>query len=131
VRYDLSLLCASNLTFVRSVDAQGVTYKLANKCWEVHRFIISIVKPKIIITIGNGEQKSAYTYLHKISSKVREDNPLKAFHGEYKIKSFIGKFDELNILVVGLPHLSRYDVTGDAKHEARIRIKLKIDMFLK
>jgi uracil-DNA glycosylase len=46
-------VCATNLIFKGSTDAQGAGYpKLAKPCWQVHAAIIEIVQPEAIITFG-------------------------------------------------------------------------------
>ena len=63
--YDLRNICACNLIFSRSTNQYGAYYPAkANLCWEVHKMIINIVQPQILLVFGNGSI-STYNYLQK------------------------------------------------------------------
>ncbi|SHG85386.1 hypothetical protein SAMN04488068_1667 [Hydrocarboniphaga daqingensis] len=104
-------VCASNLIFVRSVDASGCGYpSYADICWPVHEKIIEMVKPKLIIAYGNSGV-SPYAYLRSISGHRTPETYQPAGHGNWQCKAF--KWNRANgddIAVVGLPHLSRYKI---------------------
>jgi len=75
--------------------------------------MLSIVKPKIIVAVGNGNAGSAYTKLlqqkrHSIepSSKVVKE----ANHGKFRLKGFRFSEDGQDVAVLGLPHFSYYNV---------------------
>ena len=44
---------STNLIFMQSRDASGVSIEHAKLCWPVHEALLSIVRPSIILTIGN------------------------------------------------------------------------------
>ena len=99
---------ASNLIFVRSKAAAGSRMETyADICWEIHEKILMIVKPGLVLVYGNSE-RSPYTYLRRKFDYPREQRK-RAGHGEWECRSFVvpGRFR-----VVGLPHLSRYDITA-------------------
>lgn len=84
----------------------------ADRCWDVHEYLINeVVKPKIIICIGNGDPKSAYAYLWGKYQPIAAEKPISANHGYYKIKAFqTGR--ETPKWVVGFPHFSYYKLDG-------------------
>lgn len=105
-------VCASNLIFVRTPDAASIEdYEdLAEKCWKVHEKILDIVQPKIILTFGNGDV-SPYRFLQGLAEgDIQELEGCESGHGNWTCKAFTGSFQGRPRLVVGLPHLSRYDV---------------------
>ena len=97
---------ASNLIFVRSRDAAASQFDVyADLCWLVHEQILQIVKPQLVVVFGNSNG-SPYAYLErKFRAQSHERYP--SGHGTWTCRSFLvpGHFR-----VVGLPHLSRYDV---------------------
>jgi hypothetical protein len=52
-------VCASNLIFVRSQVVDGLGNReeqtlLAQQCWPVHEYMLELVRPKAILSIGKG-----------------------------------------------------------------------------
>jgi hypothetical protein len=101
-------VAASNLIFPRSQDAAASRFvEFAELCWPVHEQILDFMKPSLVIAFGNSEY-SPYTFLarkYSANSEVR----IPSGHGTWVCRAFVvpGRFG-----VVGLPHLSRYKVTG-------------------
>lgn len=110
-------VCASNLIFVRSPtqdQLQENFWKLADRCWPAHEFILDVVQPKLVIAYGNGSE-SAYTYLYRKLQRIAVDDPLPAGHGKTQCRSFTAERNGRRLRVVGLPHPSRFVLrTGDA-----------------
>ena len=112
--YQPGQIFMTNLIFFQSHDGKGVKYKQDSEtCWPIHEKMLSIVKPKIIVAVGNDNAGSAYTKLlqqkrHKIdpSSKVVKE----ANHGKYRLKGFRFSEDNRDVMVLGLPHFSYYNV---------------------
>lgn len=112
--YSLNNICASNLIFLRSTNVKELKEchksenwsKLLDNCWKVHEKILSIVKPKLIITFGNGSV-SPYSYIYDRYRDGKEDL-LESGHGSWKIRSFSAQLLDRKVTVVGFPHLSRY-----------------------
>jgi hypothetical protein len=102
-------VCASNLIFVQSRDARGVSFELAKKCWPVHEAIIDIVKPRLIIAFGNS-CASPYFYLHDMLNGKQTYAP--SGHGNWLLKGFHTNIAGQGVFVAGLPHLSRYSPIG-------------------
>lgn len=116
---DLKDTLSTNLVFARSPTEQELPLNwlnAANKCWEIHKILLSVVEPKIIIAYG----ETAYEFLEKkMSIEFRDDTfPV---HSENETKFFrycrgILSLDEIELNPINLiatPHLSRYKI--DAK----------------
>lgn len=103
-------VCASNLIFTRSRAAKDISYSIAKICWPVHEAIIEIVQPKLILTFGNSSI-SPYGYLKTLLGATREET-MQAGHGNWSVCSFRSLHQGRPILVVGMPHLSRYNPIG-------------------
>lgn len=103
-------VCASNLIFARSRDANSISYEFAKVCWPVHEAIIKIVQPKVILAFGNSEI-SPYGYLKSLLGANNEDSTA-AGHGVWKVKAFQAQHRGRSILVAGIPHMSRYNPIG-------------------
>ncbi len=104
----------TNLIFFQSHAEKGVNYKRdSDICWPIHEKMLNIVKPKIIVAVGNANAGSAYTKLlqqkrHVIepSSKVVKE----ANHGKFRLKGFLFSEGGQDVAVLGLPHFSYYNV---------------------
>lgn len=99
-------ICASNLIFVQSKGYKGVEYSLADKCWPVHKAILDLVRPRVIVCCGNSGV-SSYGYLKARFGGAETTVP--SGHGNWRLKSFHTSIDGRPYWVVGLPHLSRYE----------------------
>lgn len=101
-------MAASNLIFSRSRDAATSQFhKFAELCWPVHREILKIVNPALIIAYGNSGD-SPYSFMFQKFGGPRESQ-FASGHGNWSCRAFQvpGSFH-----VVGLPHMSRYAVTS-------------------
>ena len=109
--YDLRSTCASNLIFTRSVGQEGAGYPgRADACWPAHELVLSIVQPRLILAIGNGP-RSPYAYLRgKLGGE--DLTPMSSGHGSWTCKAFRSAYDARSLLVLGIPHLSRYDIVN-------------------
>jgi hypothetical protein len=96
---------STNLIFVQSRDATGVSFDLAKQCWPVHEALLSIVKPRIILAFGNSGF-SPYGFLHSLYGGEQRFGI--AGHGSWSLKGFSAEILENRVFVAGLPHLSRY-----------------------
>ncbi len=128
---NLKNTCCSNLVFVRSPVKDE--FKLdwndtAEKCWEIHRFILSVIKPKFLIVFGDDAKNFVHSKM-KISSS--ESFELKSHNKDYRFGCDIGIIKDSNtekkICLLSTPHLSRFkinakgDEAGDA-YDARFAI---------
>jgi hypothetical protein len=96
-------ICASNLIFVRSKDERGSGFPdSARECWPVHRAILAVVRPTLVITFGN----SPYNFLKDELGAVSESDPCPAGHANWQCRAFQAN----GMRVVGLPHMSVYAI---------------------
>lgn len=98
-------VCASNLIFVQSRDASGVSSELARRCWPLHEAIIGIVQPRLLLTFGNAGL-SPYSFLHSMLGGEQVFAP--SGHGSWSLKGFHTSLAGQIVFIAGLPHLSRY-----------------------
>jgi hypothetical protein len=117
---DLRAVCAANLIFVRSKDAQSCGYpELAEMCWPVHQAILKTVRPKLVVCYGNSGE-SPYAFLHSVLP-VRDEMEFPSGHGVWRCRAFRSN----GMWVVGLPHLSRYAIDKHPRVGARLRLFLE------
>jgi hypothetical protein len=127
-------ICASNIVFVRSPNVAELEEdftKCADKCWPVHKDIIRIVQPKVLLVFGNSGSKSPYGVLLRRAKKILSEKACYSGHGSWDCKSFISEIEGRVRTVIGIPHLSRYDVIGNERRPAVNWIKKQIGEALK
>ena len=103
-------VAASNLIFPRSVAAAGIRFaELSEICWPVRERILDIVGPALVIVFGNSGE-SPYAFLRQ-KFNASSETTVPSGHGTWNCRTFDvrGRFR-----VVGLPHLSRYNVRAHA-----------------
>jgi hypothetical protein len=117
LRLDLRATCSSNLIFTRSKTVAGAGYpKSADICWPVHKLIIEIVRPEIVLVFGG----MPFDYLLR---RAREEAPREdvlvekhpSGHGDWECATFRAVLEGCERRVIGLPHLSRYTVLNKDK----------------
>jgi hypothetical protein len=106
-------LFATELIFLRSWSADGVDYtELAKKCWRVHQWMLEIVQPSVIVSNGNADGKSAYTFVLNTfrgeGLAVNELKPAQSGHGRFWLKAARIQGNQTVNTVLGIPHLSYY-----------------------
>ena len=97
---------ATNLFFIetkRSADLN--VQRLWDPCWGVHRAMLGAVRPRFIVCLGNGEDRSAFSLLRSIAAD-KECAPPRG-----KLKKFVGTFSlghgcSLRSTVIGVRHPS-------------------------
>jgi hypothetical protein len=113
---DIQSICASNLIFKRTTGLGSMSgaefYELAQKCWAVHRLILQVVKPKAIIAFGIGD-KSAYSYIYrKFTDYLCNQIECESHYRNWKCKAHRAWIERMEISVIGVPHLSYYNIKG-------------------
>jgi hypothetical protein len=96
-------VAASNLIFPRSRDEKSLEYDAyADVCWAVHKRVLEIVRPRVVLTYGN----TPYRFLAERLG-ARDEQRCAAGHGDWQCRSFDvpGRFR-----VVGVPHMSLYAI---------------------
>ena len=126
---DLRHVCALNLIFTRSPDQYGADYpERGHLCWPVHQMILNIVRPNVIIAFGNGNI-SPYAFLALKHQETWGEEPdetkFAAQHGPWQCRSFQTWIESRHILVIGLPHLSRYTIEGKPAVLSWIKEKIR------
>ncbi len=107
--YDLREVCASNLIFARSRGEAGSGYpEYAQICWPVHERILRIVRPKMIMVYG----KPPFEFLCQRSMRLSPIDSIWSGRDTWKCRAFRAKVAAQEVIVIGLPHLSRYKVIG-------------------
>jgi len=82
---------------------------MAKRCWPVHEAIMKVVSPRLIIAFGNSDV-SPYAYLHNMLGGEQDYFP--SGHGNWAVKGFSASINDSPAYVIGLPHLSRYNIIG-------------------
>ena len=125
---DVTRVCASNLIFLRTKKQPNLRDKywedIANKHWEIHKFIIKeVVRPQIIISFGVG---TFYFILNKLNERTLDEKSIPAHWGKWKIRAVINR-SYLNkpLLIFGFPHLSRYRLIPSSDNQSASREREK------
>jgi len=108
IGYATRSVCASNLIFVRSRNAGSLEDQesLALRCWPVHEFILEIVQPRCIVTLGGEVSR----FVCSKGILISRPDPFPSGHGNWKCSHFTIKLLGRKTSVISLPHLSRYAV---------------------
>lgn len=112
---DIRNVCGSNLIFTKSIGQGGAGYpQNADICWPVHQHIITIVRPSILLVFGNG-QLSPFSYIWNLHVRTTGSSPeeisrIPAQYGNWMCRAFRTRIEGCPVLVIGLPHLSRYSL---------------------
>jgi hypothetical protein len=112
----LAKTCVSNLVFIESRKADSLGSKVLDLCWPVHERIIGIVKPKVILSMGNG-RSSPFDFISGIhyrefGKRPKVDRMEDKTHKGFFLKSFSTTISGVKIRVIGLPNFSRYKIVG-------------------
>ena len=113
---NLKEVLSTNLVFVRSPTLEEFHLSwddAADKCWEIHKILLSIVQPEIIIAFGS----QANDYIKKKINVIRGESYEVVSINESKFFSiFEGKMsigsNNKNIKLISIPHLSRYKINA-------------------
>lgn len=97
--FDIRETVAVNAVFLRSKTQNDLnaSWDIFEKCWLVHEKVLSIVRPKIILCLGNGEPRSAFAFLRKKVSPNTQPN-------SDRVKSFVSEV--MKCFVIGVRHPS-------------------------
>ena len=108
--YEVEEVFAANAIFIRS-KTQGHLQKnpdLFKKCWLIHQLFLSIVKPRVILCLGNGWVRSSFALLIKEleiePNQVRRYGHVKAFSCAIAVSDR----ETINSHVIGVRHPSRF-----------------------
>ncbi len=112
---NLKETCSSNLSFVRSRTTffySGSITKDFELCWDVHRYLLNIVRPKNILCNGSKARnfilKKMFGVKHGSHQEKRVSNKLKCYFDVGNI--LISDTDEplMDVRLFSIPHLGIY-----------------------
>lgn len=111
---DVREVFATNAIFVRTPDAAALKNRyneLKDRCFKVHQYFLSIVRPKTIICLGNGSF-SSFSILKEWLNVREHHNYGRSFRDGKWFDSTI-RLEHLPYLqfrcrIIGLPHPSRF-----------------------
>lgn len=121
---DLASILYTNLIFQRTANISKLDWSLADKCWPVNELILGIVRPRLVICIGNARRNSPYAYLKKIFKGDAEQSAPANF-GRYQLRYAAARQKGGTVGLLGLPHLSRYPITGPGFGAARSWVRAR------
>ncbi|MBD64738.1 MAG: hypothetical protein CME62_06000 [Halobacteriovoraceae bacterium] len=107
--HDINSVFGTNLIFRQTQDVNNLDFwKEAEAYWPVHDYFISLIRPKLVICIGNSESRSAYSFI-KNKFNVEDIANYRAGHGNYKIKYTRISIQNRETYILGIPHISYYE----------------------
>ena len=120
---------ADNLIFPQKSESSGELSfeKWANECWRVHEYVLDLVRPRAVIAFGNGH-KSPYQYLISRHPESSREDELESGHGNWPIKMVHVRLNAQPMLLIGLPHFSRYAVEKLSSSQLH-RLRTEIEQF--
>lgn len=117
LNYDLRNVFATNLIFETTKSADTLNFGLAGLCWGVHEYALNIVRPEIILTCGNDQEKSAFSFIVDLYSGKIEQQTLS---GTFTIKYSKIIIQNRTTLLIGLPHLSRFEIRDNEDFKRKL-----------
>jgi hypothetical protein len=109
---------STNAIFVESESVLTLSDRemLWNECWPIHEWMLSIVRPKWIVCLGNHEEASSYSLLRgRCKSCVPVGDCTDFRKGKvFKGSLPISNHESLDVHVLGLPHPSRFNLPAAA-----------------
>lgn len=101
-------VCASNLIFMRSRFERDARFpEAAHLCWPIHETVLSIVRPRLILTHGGNVFRYVMERLGSTAQNPVESIP--SGHGQWVCRQVEVELDGRRVRIFGFPHLSRYD----------------------
>jgi hypothetical protein len=110
--YSSADVFAANAIFVRTCDSRGLDASLWQKCWPIHQWFLSIVKPKVVVCLGNGEALSPFSLLWQACERPTITNIGASFRDGRWFRAKIRADSGVDTEVVGVPHPSRYPISS-------------------
>jgi len=110
LNYNLRDVFSTNLIFETTNNADNLNYGLAGICWPVHLLALSVVQPQIIITCGNDSGKSAFSFIADLYAHNKKIESHSLETKLFNIKTIDITIQNRLTLLIGLPHLSRFEI---------------------
>ncbi len=104
---------SANAIFVRTRKASNLMdvpeyCEIRERCWEVHKLFLQIVKPKLIVCLGNGQRLSSFSLL---KDRLKVSKVSYCGNGKSFLDGRWFESEELECKVVGVPHPSRFGIS--------------------
>ncbi len=102
---------AANAIFVRTCNSRRIDPSLWAKCWPIHQWFLSVVKPKVVLCLGNGEGLSPFSLLRQACENpdfVKIDG---GFRNGRWFRARVPAVGGADTVVVGVPHPSRFPIS--------------------
>jgi hypothetical protein len=92
--------------------------------WPIHQKSLAVVRPKVILTLGNGEGTTAFGMLlnQAVPGSVLREPTSNFRNGKFVRAKFASGSDEIEPLIIGAPHPSWYDVPKTVVDRLRAEI---------
>lgn len=102
-------VCASNLSFVRSRDKSALANasQLERQCWPVHQFILDLVQPVGVLSIGGGK---VFQFVARQGRLVSPPETFPSGHGDWACIAAKVQLGAKTMALVSVPHLARYAI---------------------
>ena len=114
---DIRDVFSTNLIFETTKSADTLNFGLAGLCWSVHESALSVIQPEVIITCENDQEKSAFSFIADLyCGKIEQ----KFLSGTFTIKYSKIIIQSRTTLLIGLPHLSRFEIRDNEDFKRKL-----------
>ena len=116
--YDLRNVFSTNLIFKTTKNSEQLNFGLAGLCWKVHQLALDVVQPEIIITCGNGNGNSAFSFIYDVYGKDKYESI--SLTSTFSIKVCKILIHNRPTLLIGLPHLSLFEIRDNEQFKQKM-----------
>jgi hypothetical protein len=107
-----SQVFAANAIFYRSSDSTTLNYSMWRNCWIIHQWFLSIVRPKVVFCLGNGQVWSPFGFLAQVAKPCVIQEIGSGFRDGRVFRGRLVPEQEFECTVIGVPHPSRFPVSS-------------------
>ncbi len=125
VRYLLAGIGLPVVIFVRSPVSSALVKpgQLAKLCWPVHQFLLGLVRPKAILSIGG---EPVFSFIRNRSRLLSGQGEFPSGHGTWGCLAARVQLEDQNMAIVSVPHLARYAIDHHPDVVDWVRVKLEL-----
>lgn len=99
----------TNAVFARGdLTANGAGAALWSACRPWHQAWLGVVKPRVLLCLGNAEEMSSYTWLTRLVEVQRQLPDTPTYNRSFRLKACEGLLNGSPVLVLGTPHPARW-----------------------
>ena len=111
---DLSSTVSTNAVFVQTPRAVDIDVEWIGQCWSVHEELMSWLRPRVVIALGNGASLSPFSTIAARAEIVEGPRLLgRSFRQGKTMKCHLSQHcGDLVTTVIGFPHPSRFSPAG-------------------